>query len=383
MSWKNSCVEQEKILFIGDWLKQEYDFKSLCQRYGISRKTGYKLVNRYEMEGATAFEERSHCRHHHPNALPQETVEQLLALKSRFPTWGPEKIRDWLLLEEADKRWPAASTIGDLFKRYGLIKPRKYRRKSPAYTQPFSACMMPNNVWSADFKGQFKLGNEQYCYPLTVSDNFSRFLLGCDGLSSPDLEGTYRCFKRVFNEYGLPDAIRTDNGQPFAGVGIGGLTALSIWWLRLGILPERIQPGCPQQNGRHERMHRTLKEATARPAQANFVEQQQCFDEFRKVYNEQRPHQALGKKRPAQVYEKSLRPFTNRPDEVTYADNFLVRQVRNTGGIKWRGKIYYVSKLLYGQPIGLELIDDDKAVVYFSRLKIGLLDARRDKIIRP
>jgi putative transposase len=383
MSWQTSCIKEEKLLFIADWLKDEYDFRALCERYGVSRKTGYKLLNRYQLEGEQAFEERSHNRHHHPNKISHEIASYLLELKYRYPKWGPEKIRDWLVLEKPDNRWPAASTIGDLFKRKGLVKPRKYRRKVPAHSQPFLNCVLPNDVWSADFKGQFKLGNKSYCYPLTISDNCSRYLLGCDGLNSPNLSEVTTCFERVFKEYGLPNAIRTDNGQPFAGVGIGGLTALSIWWLRLGILPERIQSGCPQQNGRHERMHKTLKEATAQPAQPSFAKQQRCFDEFRQIYNEQRPHQALDRKRPAHVYTKSPRHFPSRLDEVSYPKHFLVRQVRTNGEMRWCSKMYYVSESLHGQPIGLEPIDDGRAIVYFARLKLGLIDARRDKIIRP
>ena len=273
MSWQESSVKEEKLLFIASWLSGEYSFATLCRRYDISRKTGYKLVNRYQEEGEKAFEHRSHTRHHHPNELSMETKECLISLKYRFPHWGPMKIRDWLLIERPGITWPASSTIGDLFKKQGLIKPRKRRRRTPAYGAPFADCCAANDVWSADFKGQFKLGNGHYCYPLTVSDNHSRYLFSCDGLASPNLQGTMRCFKRIFEEFGLPNAIRTDNGQPFAGVGIGGLTRLSIWWLKLGILPERIAPGCPQQNGRHERMHRTLKQATALPSEDNFTEQ--------------------------------------------------------------------------------------------------------------
>jgi putative transposase len=239
-------------------------------------------------------------------------------------------------------------------------------------------------VWSADFKGQFRLGNKgAYCYPLTISDNYSRFLLACEGLKKPTLKASIKCFKQVFGEYGLPDAIRTDNGQPFAGLGLGGLTQLSIWWIKLGITPERIKPGCPQQNGRHERMHRTLKEATALIPEKTFKEQQQRFNQFIEEYNYERSHQGLNGQRPAEVYIKSKRalPITERL-EVYYPDYFLVRKIRVNGEIKWEGKKYYVSELLAGEPVGLEQIDDERAILYFSRVKLGILDTKKDRIIR-
>jgi len=208
-------------------------------------------------------------------------------------------------------------------------------------------------------------------------------LLGCEGFTSLNMQETLRSFEGVFKEYGLPQAIRTDNGYPFASVGVGGLTRLSIWWLKLGILPERIRAGCPQENGRHERMHRTLKEATAAPAQSNFAKQQQSFDEFRQEYNEARPHEGLGKKRPASVYTKSSREYPSRVEEVSYPDQFIVRRVKTNGELKWHGKRYYVSELLHREPIGLEIVDEGRAIVYFARLKLGLVDARKDKIIRP
>lgn len=383
MSWQQTSIRDEKLLFIGDWLKEEFSFAALCRRYGVSRKTGYKLVNRYQAEGEAAFRERSHARHHHPNVTDHEVQRHLLALKHRFPQWGPAKIRDWLEVEEPTFPRPAASTIGDLYKRHGLVKPRKRRCRVVAYSQPFRDCAQPNDVWSADFKGQFKVGTGEYCYPLTITDNYSRYLLGCEGLSHPTLKESQRYFEQVFKSYGLPQAIRTDNGSPFAGVGIGGLSALSIWWLKLGVLPERIARGCPEQNGRHERMHRTLKEATATPAQRDLRQQQICFDAFRQEYNEQRPHAGINKKRPHEVYCRSSREFPTRLEEVSYPAHFVIRQVKTNGMIKWQGKTYYVSELLHGEPIGLEPIDDGRALVYFAQLALGLLDVREDKIIRP
>ncbi|WP_064276706.1 integrase core domain-containing protein [Fluoribacter gormanii] len=382
MIWQNTQAETEKLKFIGDWLKKEFDFTDLCKRYGISRKTGYKLINRYQEEGEQALKPRSHARHHHPNVTAYDKQSRLLALKHRYPKWGPVKLRDWLLLNEPHEKWPAASTIGDILKNNGLVKPRKYRKKVAAHTEPFSACEAPNHIWSADFKGQFRVG-KPYCYPLTITDNYSRFLLVCDGLLGPRLKETMEGFKKAFIEYGLPDAIRTDNGQPFAGLGIGALTSLSIWWLKLGIMPERIELGHPEQNGRHERMHRTLKEAVASPSRADFKEQQKSFDAFRNEYNYERPHQALKGKRPADVYHVSQRTYFDSMPEVSYPSHFEIRKVRTNGEIKCFGKKYYVSELLHGEPVGLNWIDNERATLYFSKLKLGLIDARVDKIFRP
>jgi putative transposase len=243
MTWQATDERREKIKFIGDWLKGEYSFIDLCRRYEISRKTGYKLINRFKEEGETAVQALSHARHNHPNATAYEKQERLISLKHRYPKWGPEKIRDWLLLNEPNKEWPASSTIGEILKKHGLVKPRKYKKRVPAHSEPFLECNESNRVWSADYKGQFRVG-EPYCYPLTITDNYSRFLFMCKGLDGPKLKETMEGFRQVFIEYGLPDAIRTDNGQPFAGLSVGGLTRLSIWWLKLGIMPERIQPGC-------------------------------------------------------------------------------------------------------------------------------------------
>ena len=330
------------------------------------------------------IEEKSHTRHHHSNETEGRKIQRIIELKYRYPKWGPEKLHNWLMRNEAKAGWPAVSTMGDILKRNGLVKQRKYRRRVPAQGVPFLECDAPNVVWSADFKGQFRLGkNGAYCYPLTVSDNYSRFLLACVGLERPTLEATIRCFKKIFYEYGLPDAIKTDNGQPFASVGMGGLTRLSIWWIKLGIIPERIEAGCPEQNGRHERMHRTLKEATALPAKETFRNQQKCFDFFKQEYNYERSHQALEGKRPSEIYRKSIRSLPSKESEIYYPGYFEVRKVRTNGQIKWCGKKYFVSELLRSEPIGLEIIDEGRAILYFSNLKLGIIDARENKIIRP
>src|SRR3990167_10903725 len=383
MSWRKINLIEQKMLFISDWLKDEFSFKDLCNRYQVSRKTGYALVNRYNLEGADAFQQKSRIRHYHPNAITDEIKSIVIATKQRYPNWGPVKLRDWLEINYPDGSWPASSTIGDCLKKHGLVKLRHKRRRVPAHSAPLVHCNAVNQVWSADFKGQFRLGNKgNYCYPLTISDNFSRYLLACHGLLSPNTEEAILLFEKIFYEYGLPYAIRTDNGQPFAGLGIGGLTRLSIWWLKLGIIPERIEPGCPEQNGRHERMHRTLKDSTAKPSKENFKDQQKCFDDFKEEYNHQRSHQALDGKRPGDVYARSLRFMPNKLEEIYYPDNFEVRKVRTNGQIKCFGKKYFISELLRREPIGLEMIDEKKAIIYFSKAKLGMIDAKEDKIIR-
>ena len=249
MTWRNTNAKNEKIKFIGEWLKDEVKFSDICRKYNISRKTGYKLIERYKREGEKAVQEKSHACHNHPNKTQEPIKQRIIELKHIYPKWGPDKLRNWLQRNAPDINWPAISTVGDILKKNGLVQARRYRKHVPAHSAPFLECDAPNVVWSADFKGQFRLGkNGDYCYPLTVTDNYSRFLLACEGLERPTLEATIKCFKRIFIEYGLPDAIKTDNGQPFASVGIGGLTRLSIWWLKLGIVPERIEPGCPEQN---------------------------------------------------------------------------------------------------------------------------------------
>jgi len=383
MSWNKTDKAQEQRLFIDDWFKKELTFSDLCQYYKISRKTGYKLVNRFKHEGGLAFEELSRTRHHHPNETPEAVKASLLAMKARYPHWGPVTIKHKLAVNEPKVHWPAASTIGEIFKKYGLTKPRKYRRKVPPYTQPFKQCDAPNRVWSADFKGEFRLGMGQYCYPLTITDNYSRYLLACDGMEGIHTMPAKRCFERVFIENGLPEVIRTDNGTPFCSPGIGGLSALSVWFLKLGIMPERIEAGHPEQNGRHERMHRTLKEATTTPVLATMRQQQKRFDDFKQEYNDERPHQGIDMMTPSKLYQKSTRCYPSKLDEVCYPDEYIIRKVRHNGEIKWFGKKYYVSITLTGEPVGMKMIDEGQAIIYFCGLYLGIIDKKLDRIKRP
>ncbi len=383
MPWKETDAMNEKVKFISAWLTKEYSISELCRNFGISRPIAYKIINRYEAEGVIGLKERSRAHHTHPQKTNDETVALILKVKSRYPQWGPRKIRDWLDIEYPDESWPAASTIGDHLKKHGLVKEKKKRKKTPPHSQPFINCTQVNEVWSADFKGQFKLGNEQLCYPLTISDNYSRYLIECRCLPHPTYAAVRKYFEGVFKQYGLPDAIRTDNGSPFASVGIGGLSRLSIWWVRLGIMPERILPGHPEQNGRHERMHRTLKDATVKPPKATMHAQQMAMSRFKEEYNYARPHEALVNKRPGDIYTRSTRAYPSKLPEIEYSSAYLIKRIRTSGEVKIFGKNIYVGSNLAGERIGLKQIESEQYELYFSSLRLGVLDARLCKVIRP
>lgn len=383
MPWQKTPINTQKMRFISDWLGQEYSMSALCARYNISRPTGYNLIKRYQDEGEGAFVENSHCRHHHPNQTPDSLVAMILDTKKRHLDWGPLTIHAWLKEHKPRHRWPAVSTVGDILKKHGLVKKRYSRKHVPPHTEPLRECDAPNKVWSADYKGQFKMLNGNYCYPFTVTDNFSRFLFCCDGFNNIHEKNTIKSLEKVFYDYGLPDAIRTDNGYPFASVALGGLTRFSIWLLKLNVIPERIDPGCPQQNPRHERMHRTLKAGINLNLKSSLGRQQKWFGHFLKEYNEERPHQSLNLKTPNSFYKKSERSYPLIIPEMVYPSEFLIRKVKTNGELKYFGKRYFISELLHGEAVGLEMIDDDRAIVYFGQLALGIIDAKLNKITRP
>lgn len=383
MPWKETCAMDEKVRFIAAWKSGEYGKSELCRAFGISRPTADKYIERYQLAGLDGLKERSRARHSQAHALDEELVAELLGYKQRHPTWGPKKLRDWLVLHQPQRRWPAASTLGEVYKRHGLVKARQRRARTVVSGEALSECKRSNQVWSSDFKGHFRLGTGQWCYPLTVSDNHSRYLLACQGLSHPSEAAVWPWFEGVFRRYGLPEAMRTDNGSPFASVALGGLTRLSVWWMKLGIRVERIAPGCPGQNGRHERMHRTLKEDTASPPEANRAAQQRAFKRFCAKYNGERPHESLGGLTPGMCYEPSSRAYPERVPEVHYPGEMSVRRVRSNGEVKWRGTRVYVSEALRGERIGLQAIDTGRWQVYFAHQALGVLDERLGRIERP
>jgi transposase InsO family protein len=303
----------------------------------------------------------------------------IVATKLRHQTWGPKKVVDYLRREGPHWDWPADSTAGAILKRAGLVRPRGRRRRVAPDSEPFRDCGGPNQHWSADFKGDFRLGNARRCYPLTISDNFSRYLLVCQALGRPSYEAVHPWFEWVFREYGLPEAIRTDNGAPFASLAVGGISQLSKWWIQLGIKPERIRPGRPAQNGRHERMHRTLKDAV--PAQTTLQAQQRQYDPFREEYNWQRSHEALGRQTPGSVYRGSPRAYPGKLPAVEYESGVTVRQVRHNGEIKWQGELIYVSAVLAHEPLGLTQVDDQHWEIRYSFHRLGMLDQRLKRIL--
>jgi transposase InsO family protein len=355
----------------------------LCRRFGVSRVTGYRWLERFKRDGVVGLQTRSSAAHCHPNATPLGVVQQIVRLKHEHPSWGPLKLRMYAQRQQPEVSWPAASTFGEILKRHDLVVLRRRRAHTPRYGEPFGSVQAANDVWSIDFKGQFELGDGRLCYPLTVSDNFSRYLLRCQALSGPRHEPVQAALTALFVEYGLPRAIRSDNGVPFASVAVGGLSKLAVWLIKLDVKPERIAPGQPQQNGRHERMHRTLKAETANPPRASMRAQQCAFDRFRREYNEQRPHQHLDGDRPADRYRASPRPYPRRLPEIDYPSGFERRTVHTAGQIRWQGREIYLSETLIGETIGLSPQEHDRWQLYYGPVSLGVLDARRGKIIRP
>jgi transposase InsO family protein len=370
---------EQRLKLIADWL-DGYSITELSVIYGVSRKTVYKWIERYNRLGHDGIEELSRAPITHPNQTDEKIISRLVEAKQKHQGWGPEKLVDFLTQHEPEIKWPSVCTVEKWLDRHGLVKHRRPRRKTPKYSEPFLACDAPNRVWSADYKGQFKTGDGKWCYPLTMTDNMSRYLLMCKGLHSPCHAETQPWFEWVFREFGLPEAIRTDNGTPFAGRGLTGLSRLSIWWIKLGIRPERIESGKPQQNGRHERMHRTLKQDTAKPPKGDIKSQQHRFDAFRHEYNYDRPHEALGKKTPASIYEPSRRRYPEKFREPEYDLGVEVRTVRHNGEFKFQSNQYFLSELLVGEKIGLNEAADGKYEIRFGFHPIGLLDLTTGKV---
>ncbi len=369
----------ERTIMIGEYLSGGYSISQLARRRGISRKTAFKWIARYQQQGWEGLKDQSRAPQHHVNAISGEMEQRILELKARWPLWGAPKLHVKL---QAYADCPSESTVSHVLQRHGLSRKVRHRWRATPSRQPFGQCAGPNEVWCADFKGWFRTGDGQRCEPLTISDAHSRYLLCCQGIGTTTGMVTVKpLFEATFREYGLPTAIRTDNGPPFASHGLAGLTELSVWWLRLGIDLERIEPGQPQQNGRHERMHRTLKEATAKPPRRNLQLQQKAFDAFRREYNQQRPHEALGQKPPGSVYVPSLRDYPERLEELVYPDDWQKRKVSVGGQMKWTGRKVQVSHALIDQLIGLKPIGDGVWLMYFGSLELGQWDERHWRLV--
>lgn len=382
--WKDTrVVMDKKLAFWAEYQRGEFSMTQLCAAFEISRQAGYELLAKVRAEGVDGFKPHSRAPHHHPNATRPEIVAAVLRARNKHPSWGPRK-----LFPGDDEpplvagNWPAPSTIGDILTAAGLTKRRKRARQTPPYTQPLGHALGPNDLLCCDFKGWCRARDGRRCDPLTMTDAYSRMVLRCQ-LVEQQTEACVRpVFESCFREFGLPRAIRSDNGPPFASVGAGGLSRLSVWWVKLGIVPERIAPGHPEQNGRHERFHRTLKAETMQPPAATWHEQQQRFTRFVREFNEERPHEALGQEPPASYYQPSPRPYLGTLREVPYPDDAALRRVRSNGEIKWRGHTIFIAEPLVREVVGVQESASGFGV-YFGPIFLGTLDLAHDRLVKP
>jgi putative transposase len=370
--WKEIEVKDQRREFVLAHLRGDTSTSALCEAFGISRKTGYKWIARFMEAGLPGLVDLSRVPHRIAHACDESVREAIVGLRRQHSTWGPRKLLAYLARHHPGVEWPAHSTVSKMLRRQGLVGDRKLRRRTPRATHPLASATEPNVVWCTDFKGKFRV-NRQYCNPLTISDACSRFLLAVDAIDGERFEPTREVFERVFAEYGLPLRIRSDNGSPFASRALGGLSKLSVWWVKLGILPERIEPGHPEQNGRHERMHRTLKAETATPPRGSRDAQQAAFDAFRLEYNSERPHEALAQATPRSRYVESPRQLPNRPSDPDYPDEFDVRRVNAKGELKLHGTQVTLSMVLAREAVGLEPVDDRRWQLWFGPVYLGQL----------
>ncbi len=380
MPWEERSLMDVRLRFVQDVHRPGWSVAEVCRRYQVSRKTGYKWLERYGKAGPAGLVDRSHRPYTCPHATPTVVVQQILALQRRY-RWGARKVR-WLLAKRVPLDLvPTVATVHRILERHGRTGRRGRAHRRFHAGRPDTAFDQPNAIWTADFKGQFRTGNGVYCYPLTVQDGATRFLLACRGLLEPTIEASWPVFALLFRRYGLPERIRTDNGAPFASNALGRLSTLSVWWVRLGIRPELIEPAHPEQNGRHERMHKTLKAETARPPRRTLAAQQRRFDWFRHRYNTERPHEALGQCLPASLYQASARPYPPTLLPVTYPGHYEVRRVSRNGGIRWGSRWVNVSHVLAELDVGFEEIDDGLWEVYFGPVWLGRLHETTFRIV--
>jgi putative transposase len=380
MPWMETRAMDERVQFVLAASEAGAVMSQVCASFGVSRQTGYVWLKRYEAEGVAGLADRSRAPLAHGRMHGWEVRQAAMALKDRYPHWGPKKLR--VKLAELQGWSPAASTLGEWYRSEGLTNARRRRRSCEPYNRPFAAALEPNDVWCVDFKGWFRTGDGARCDPLTLSDAFSRYLLACRRVDRPDHEHVRPLFEAAFAKFGLPAAIRSDNGPPFASTAAGGLSALSLWWTKLGIDCERIEPGKPQQNGRHERMHLTLKQETAQPPAASLAEQDERFEVFLGRFNHERPHEALAQKTPASLYRRSARAWPCRLIEITYPDNLAVRRVRSNGEIKWGGQFVFVSQVLVGELVAIAETEAGDWQVRFAHIVLGYIDVKRRRLCR-
>jgi putative transposase len=353
----------------------------LAEIHGISRKTVYKWLERHEAQGVTGLMDVSRRPHESPNQVSEETEAAIVEARRRWK-WGPRKLRIKLCQQDEDRQWPCVSTIAAVLKNRGLIARRRRSAHTPVQKPPYAAAEQPNSVWCADFKGCFRAGDGTRIDPLTITDAASRYLLRCQIVERTDFTHAQAVFEAAFREFGMPVVIHTDNGVPFASVAPGGMSRLSMWFVKLGITPERSRPGSPQDNGRHERMHRTLKKATATPPQSTARLQQKAFDTFRCEFNQQRPHQALGDLTPAACYQLGTRVYPRRVPELKYGSEFAVRRVSRQGSVRWKGERTFISEVFRYEPLGLEQLDERGLRIYYGPIPLGWLDGHRNHFSR-
>lgn len=377
MPWMETCPVEQRAKFIFDVEEGFFSITELCRSYGVSRKTAYKWLARYDSEGLDGLKDRSRARHTQPDAVPDAVRRLIIDARRAHPSWGPKKLRPWLARRHAEVQLPSLTTIHTILKGAKLVKPARCRRRpDPGISGPLHGDDRPNGVWCIDFKGQFRLGDGQRCYPLTVSDGCSRMLLACRGGPGVQWRPVQRTMIALFRTYGVPEAIRSDNGVPFASSGIARLSRLSVWWLDQGIRLQRIEPGRPQQNGRHERIHRTLKAETTRPPSRSPRAQQHRFNRFMDEYNWERPHEALGQRCPGEVYEPSPRPFLPDGQPYAYPSHYEQRHVHPNGEITWRRHRTFLSEALAGRRVGLVELEEDLWKVFYRDLALGVLDTQ-------
>ena len=376
MPWQEMSPVDLRLQFISEYLSKRFCMTELATQYQISRKTAYKWVGRYETGGPAALVDRSRRPHAQPSATDAAVVEALMSLRRRHPHWGAKKLLARGRRLQPRAAWPSRSTVCDLLRRHGLIVSRPRRRAVPHGGHALAPITHANETWTTDFKGEFRTGDRAYCYPLTLRDGFSRYVLRCDALLSRDLAGTRRCFERAFATYGLPERMRSDNGLPFAGPGLGRLSRLNVWWVRLGIVPERTGLGHPEQNGSHEQFHRVLKAETTRPPAAHAAAQQRRFHAFCREYNDIRPHEALADQPPATVYQPSPRPWSVRLPPLEYPGHWEVRRVSTGGVISWGGRPVFLTEVLGGEHVALEEVDDGLWTLYYATVRLARWDAR-------
>lgn len=372
MAWKEIKVGMQRKYFIEAYLEDKFTMAELCRQFDISRPVGYKWVERYQNEGFEGLADRSRARVNQSEATVPALVREILEVKFQFPKWGPKKVRGYLVVNQPEILWPSTTTIGNIFDKNGLTIPRKYRKRFPAKTDPLSHANKSNEVWSVDFKGWWLTKDGHKCEPFTLTDNYSRFLLRCLKLNVNDGEHVWAIFDAAFREYGLPNFVRNDNGPPFATSGVGRLSALSVKLIKAGVIPEWIEPGNPQQNGRHERMHGTLQQEGVFP-ELILEDQQKKLAIYQEYYNFERPHEALGQVTPGSVYRPFLRKWNGRLHSPEYPDDYKIGRIKSCGKMSWKGHEIYVGRVLAGELVGLKETEEGPLEMYFGPIILGTI----------